>query len=138
MFLYIHTIQSDYKSLCICVHRLNRLKSTKTKMVRLYIYIYICYICVYVLVTWLCVTLCDPMDGSLPGSSVHGILQAGIPEWLAISFSNYIYSLTTQCVCIYIYTHTYMQCVCMYIYVHAYMFHKKVYIYRTKCYFLRK
>ena len=31
----------------------------------------------------LCLTLCDPMDCSLPGSSVHGILQAGILEWVA-------------------------------------------------------
>ena len=30
---------------------------------------------------------CDPMDCSLPGSSVHGILQARILEWVAISFS---------------------------------------------------
>ena len=34
-----------------------------------------------------CLTLCDPMDSSLPGSSVHGILQAGILEWRAIAFS---------------------------------------------------
>ena len=33
-----------------------------------------------------CLTLCDPMDCSLPGSSVHGILQAGILEWVATSF----------------------------------------------------
>ena len=33
-------------------------------------------------------TLCDPMDGSLPGSPVPGILQARILEWVAISFSN--------------------------------------------------
>ena len=39
-------------------------------------------------VTKLCPTLCDPMDGSLPGSSVHGILQARILEWVAISFSR--------------------------------------------------
>ena len=32
-----------------------------------------------------CPTLCDPMDYSLPGSSVHGILQARILEWVAIS-----------------------------------------------------
>ena len=32
------------------------------------------------------VQLCDPMDCSPPGSSVHGILQARIPEWVAISF----------------------------------------------------
>ena len=33
-------------------------------------------------------TLCDPMDCSLPGFSVHGILQAKTLEWVAISFSN--------------------------------------------------
>ena len=33
-------------------------------------------------------TLCDPTDGSPPGSSVPGILQARILEWVAISFSN--------------------------------------------------
>ena len=35
-----------------------------------------------------CLTLRDPMDCSLPGSSVHGIFQAGILEWGAIAFSN--------------------------------------------------
>ena len=35
-----------------------------------------------------CPTLCDPVDCSLPGSSVHGILQARILEWVAISFSR--------------------------------------------------
>ena len=35
-----------------------------------------------------CPTLCDPMDRSPPGSSVHGILQARILEWVAISFSR--------------------------------------------------
>ena len=40
------------------------------------------------LITKLCLTLCDPMDYSLPGSSVHGILQARFLEWLAISFSR--------------------------------------------------
>ena len=35
-----------------------------------------------------CHTLCDPMDCSPPGSSVHGILQARILEWVAISFSR--------------------------------------------------
>ena len=34
------------------------------------------------------VRLCDPMDCSPPGSSVHGILQARILEWVAISFSR--------------------------------------------------
>ena len=35
-----------------------------------------------------CQTLCDPMDCSLPGSSVNGILQARVLEWIAISFSR--------------------------------------------------
>ena len=35
-----------------------------------------------------CPTLCDPMDGSLPGSRVPGTLQARTLEWVAISFSN--------------------------------------------------
>ena len=39
----------------------------------------------------LCSTLCNPMDCSLPGSSVHGILQAGILEWVAMSFSRGIF-----------------------------------------------
>ena len=34
------------------------------------------------------VRLCDPMDCSLPGSSVHGIFQARVLEWVAISFSR--------------------------------------------------
>ena len=39
-------------------------------------------------VTQLCPTLCNPMDCSPPGFSVHGILQARILEWVAISFSR--------------------------------------------------
>ena len=35
-----------------------------------------------------CPTLCNPIDGSLPGSSVHAILQARILEWVAISCST--------------------------------------------------
>ena len=35
-----------------------------------------------------CPTLCDPIDGSPPGSPVPGILQARILEWVAISFSS--------------------------------------------------
>ena len=39
-----------------------------------------------VLVTQSSLTLCDPMDYSLPGTSVHGILQARVLEWVAIHF----------------------------------------------------
>ena len=41
-----------------------------------------------VLVAQSCLTLWDPMDCSPPASSVHGILQAGIMEWVAISYSG--------------------------------------------------
>ena len=49
-----------------------------------------CVLCVlvWVLATQSCLTLCDSMDYSLPCSSVHGILQARILEWVAISFSG--------------------------------------------------
>ena len=43
---------------------------------------------VKVIVTQLCLTFCHPTDCSSPGSSVHGILQARILEWIAISFSG--------------------------------------------------
>ena len=39
-------------------------------------------------VTQSCPTLCDTMDCSLPGSSVHGIFQARVPEWGVIAFSQ--------------------------------------------------
>ena len=50
------------------------------------------YLCVC-LVAQSCPILCDPMDCSLPGSSVHEILQARILEWVAMIFSRGI-SLT--------------------------------------------
>ena len=48
---------------------------------------------VEVLVTQLCLTLCDAMDHSLPGSSVHGILQANIAEWVAASYTDVHFTL---------------------------------------------
>ena len=42
----------------------------------------------YCLVAKSCSTLCNPKGCRLPGASVHGISQARIPEWVAISFSN--------------------------------------------------
>ena len=45
-----------------------------------------------------CPTLCDPMDRSLPGSSVHGIFQARVLEWGAIAFS--ILQATSILICI--------------------------------------
>ena len=71
----------------------------KREMAVFSLYIYVCiythtYIYVYIWtyvwseVAQSCPTLCDPMDGSLPGSSLHGILQARVLEWVAISFSR--------------------------------------------------
>ena len=45
-------------------------------------------VCVCVRVVQSCPTLCDPMKCSLPGSSVHGILQAKVLEWVATAFSR--------------------------------------------------
>ena len=55
----------------------------------LYIYIYI-YIYIHAAPKSLqsCLTLCDPIDGSPPGSPIPGIVQARTLEWVAISFSN--------------------------------------------------
>ena len=41
-----------------------------------------------------CPTLCGPMDCSPPGSSIHGIFQARVLEWVAISFSRWVIFLT--------------------------------------------
>ena len=43
-----------------------------------------------------CLTLCDPIDGSPPGSPVPGILQARTLEWVAISFSNAFVAKNSQ------------------------------------------
>ena len=60
------------------------------KNISIHIYICVC-VCVQVYeseseVAQSCPTLCDPMDCSPPGSSIHGILQARTLEWVAISF----------------------------------------------------
>ena len=44
--------------------------------------------CVHAQLLQLCLTLCNPMDLSLPGSSVHGISQARILEWVAMPSSR--------------------------------------------------
>ena len=47
-------------------------------------------------VTESCPTLSDPMDCSLPGSSVHGIFQAIVLEWGAIAFSDGFFALNSK------------------------------------------
>ena len=64
------------------------------------VYIYVCtyrYACKLWLLLPLqsCPTLCDPIDGSPPGSTIPGILQARTLEWVAMSFSNI-------CICMYL------------------------------------
>ena len=59
-------------------------------------------------VTQSCPTLIDPMDCSLPGSSIHGIFQARVLEWGAIAFSTLTY--------IYMYIHIYVY---TYIHIHT-------------------
>ena len=49
--------------------------------------IYIC-LCMHAKSLQLCLTLCDPIDYSLPSSSAHGILQARILKWVAIAFCS--------------------------------------------------
>ena len=56
----------------------------KSKKEGIYVYAMLC--CAKSLQS--CPTLCNPIDGSPPGSAIPGILQARIVEWVAISFSN--------------------------------------------------
>ena len=53
-----------------------------------YYFLFLLIVVVVVLVSQSCLTLCDPTDCSPPGSSVCGILQARILEWVAIPFSR--------------------------------------------------
>ena len=83
-----------------------------------------------------CLTLCNSMNHSLPGSTVHGIPQARILEWVAISFSrgsswswiptcvSYIscsgsWEATQPCVCVCV---CICVCVCVYIYIYIFSF----------------
>ena len=67
----------------------NEMFTFSLKLLRIY---WICELMKYTesesLVTQLCPTLCDPMDCRLPDSSVCGIFQARVLEWVAISFSR--------------------------------------------------
>ena len=74
---------------------LHHLWGTPQRKISSYAHIIACinfFSCVCVNSLQSCLTLCDPMDCSLPGFSVHGILQARILEWVAISFSKHFFS----------------------------------------------
>ena len=61
---------------------------TYLKSIELSFHVFKIYVEEEVLVSESCMTLCDPMNCSLQGSSVHGIFQARILEWVVISFSR--------------------------------------------------
>ena len=94
-------VKKEFKNMCkiVPIHR-RILENTSNKSFSLsfplclslsltHTYMDTC-VCVYVkvLVAPSCPTLCNPMDCSPPGSSVHGISQARILEWVAMSFSR--------------------------------------------------
>ena len=83
-----------------------------------------------------CPTLCGPMDCSLPGSSVSGVLQAGILEWVAIPFSRrssqprdrtWVFRIAGRRFTIWATreVHIYV-CMCIYIYVYIYIYIYKI------------
>ena len=72
----LHLYSYDFKIIKILIFII-----IKNKTLRLLLFV----LCVYAKLLQLCSTLCDPMNCSLPGSSVHGILQARVLEWVAIS-----------------------------------------------------
>ena len=84
------------KSFCTAKETTHRMKRQPSEWDTMFAKIqFSCPVCVCVcarahmhLVAQLCLTLCNPWDYSPPGSSVHGILQARILEWVAISSSG--------------------------------------------------
>ena len=66
-------------------------KIRNEKVLKIYHVIDATIACCCCLVAKSCLTLCDPMDYSLPGSSVHGIFQARILEWVAMASSRGIF-----------------------------------------------
>ena len=75
-------IVEDRGAWCAAVHGVAKSRTRLSNWTTIYME------CCGVLDTQLCPTLCDPTDCSLPGSSLHGILQARILEWIIISFSR--------------------------------------------------
>ena len=80
LYIYIHTGTAVCVCVCVCV--------CVYIYIYIYIYVYICPTAATAKSLQSCLTLCDPIDDSPPGSPVPGNLQARTPEWVAISFSN--------------------------------------------------
>ena len=89
-FTFMYTIHNQ--GLLHCRQILYQMSYQRSLYVYIYIYIYIHTYAKFLTAAakslHSCLTLCDPMDCSLPGSPVPGILQARTLEWVAISFSN--------------------------------------------------
>ena len=75
------SFNSDFKSLC-------KLKCVANNLLTLFPRLWEQRIGCYAMLLQSCLTLCDPVDCSLPGSSVHGILEARTLEWVAICSSR--------------------------------------------------
>ena len=78
--VWVYLAKNIFKKQIYCFsdhEKVNRIKKLKNDVLM--------YICCY-LVTKSCLTLCDPVDCSPPGFSIHGISQARILEWIASSF----------------------------------------------------
>ena len=80
--------QTDSRQACLSVPRQKLVGPRLTRKLSFNVRSLFCSMCCHRLVTKSCPTLCDPMDCSPPGSSVHGILQAGTLERVAISSSR--------------------------------------------------
>ena len=77
-----------YVSINVYTHECE-LSESMYKPLHKHIYVYLgIYMKAKVLVPPSCLSLCDPTDCNSPGSFVHGILQAGILEWVASPFSK--------------------------------------------------
>ena len=83
MYNRLWVILSSHNSLMSTCNSTIFLPPKKTEMLASESHVVVC-----VLVTQSCLTLYNPVDCSLPGSSVHGIFQARILEWVAISYSR--------------------------------------------------
>ena len=84
----MHYKHKYFKILLYCYFEQTLLKQKQSYIYELYVNIYATCVCMCDKSLQLCLTLCDPMDSSLSGSSVHGILQARILEWVAMSSSR--------------------------------------------------
>ena len=80
--------KESYDTARQCIQKQRLLFANKIRLVKAMVFRVVMYWCENAKLRQLFPTLCDPVDGSPPGSSVPGILQARTLEWVAISFSN--------------------------------------------------